>query len=141
MLDMNTQIEQLPMEQNGITLDWSRRDRAGQPVIKLYYSFGDYEKGSFTLVRKLFRRIVKTLGAEMLSISDPVPQHHPMGMAMMGKDPEKSVTDSYGRCHDHPNLFIGGMALFPTGGISSPTLTIAALALRAAEEIARQLKG
>lgn len=140
MLDMNTQIEQLPYEQNGITLDWSRRDSAGQPGIDLYVSYTDYERASFALIRKMFTRIVKTLGAEMLSISEPVAQHHPLGMAMMGADKKYSVTDQYGRSHDHPNLFIQGMALFPTAGMHSPTLTISALALRNAEEVKRQLK-
>jgi glucose dehydrogenase len=40
---------------------------------------------------------------------------------------------------EHPNLFLVGSAVFPTGGVSNPTLTIAALALRAAGTIRQDL--
>ena len=39
------------------------------------------------------------------------------------------------RTHDHPNLFLLGSGVFPTGAASNPTLTIAALALRAVDPI------
>ena len=63
-----------------------------------------------------------------------------MGMTRMGNNPATSVTDGEGRTHDHPNLFIVGGSLFPTGGTANPTLTISALSLRCADSIERQLK-
>ena len=48
-----------------------------------------------------------------------------------------SVTDSFGRTHDHENLFVVGSPTLPTGGCTNGTLTFVALALRPAEEIAR----
>ena len=140
MIDMSSHMEQLPSEKNGITLDWTRRDRAGQPVMKHYYSFSDYENAGFEAAKETFRHITKALDAELLSIQGPVTEHHPLGMAMMGKDKKTSVVDPHCRSHDHPNLFIVGTAVFPSCGMSRPTLTIAALAIRTAEEIARQLK-
>ncbi|MEZ4555650.1 MAG: GMC oxidoreductase [Caldilineaceae bacterium] len=44
------------------------------------------------------------------------------------------------RSHDHPNLFLLGSGVFPTAGTANPTLTIAALALWAAETIRRNLE-
>ena len=140
MIDMNTQMEQLPREENGITLDWTRKDRAGQPMVKHYYSYTDYERAGFDHARKTFTNIATALNAELLSIDEPVVSHHPFGMAMMGGDKKNSVVDPHCRSHDHKNLFIVGMAVFPSCGMSSPSLTIAALAIRAAEEIALQLK-
>jgi len=58
---------------------------------------------------------------------------------IMGADAKKSVVDSHCRAHDHPNLFILGSSVFPTASTANPTSTIAALALRAAETIKRQL--
>ena len=49
----------------------------------------------------------------------------------------KSVCDSYGRTHDHHNLFVVGAPTTPTGGCTNGTLTFVALTLRSAEEIAR----
>jgi choline dehydrogenase-like flavoprotein len=62
-----------------------------------------------------------------------------MGTYRMGTDAKTSVTDSYGRTWDHPNLWLTGSGLFPAVGTANPTLTIAALALRTAPEIANEL--
>lgn len=141
LLELNFGIEQLPDMQNGITLNWDKRDRAGQPLMRHYYSFGDYEQAGFSFARDTFRSIAKALNAEISSLSDPIPQNHLMGTTRMGNDPRQSVTDTFGRSHDHKNLFILGSSLFPTASAANPTLTIAALSLRAADEIARQLGG
>ena len=58
----------------------------------------------------------------------------------MGTDPQSSVVDAQLRCHDVPNLYLVGSGAFVTASASPPTLTIAALALRAAEHIAARLK-
>ena len=55
----------------------------------------------------------------------------------MGTDPATSVCDSFGRTHDHENLFVVGAPTTPTGGCTNGTLTFVALTLRSAEEIAR----
>jgi quinoprotein glucose dehydrogenase len=55
----------------------------------------------------------------------------------MGADPATSVCDSFGRTHDHENLFVVGAPTTPTGGCTNGTLTFVALTLRSAEEIAR----
>ena len=53
----------------------------------------------------------------------------------MGADPKTSVVNAEQRTHDHRNLFLLGSGVFPTGAASNPTLTIAALALRAVDAI------
>jgi choline dehydrogenase-like flavoprotein len=58
----------------------------------------------------------------------------------MGTDPTQSVVTPDQRAHDHPNLFLLGSGVFPTGAASNPTLTIAALALRAVVPITRALR-
>jgi glucose dehydrogenase len=60
---------------------------------------------------------------------------HIIGTARMGSDPKNSVVDGNLRSHDHPNLFILGSAVFPTSATANPTLTIAALSLRAADHV------
>lgn len=58
-----------------------------------------------------------------------------MGTGRMGNDPKDSVVDRDLRSHDHGNLFILGSAVFPTGATANPTLTIAALSLRAVDQV------
>jgi glucose dehydrogenase len=53
--------------------------------------------------------------------------------------PKESVVDSFQRSHDHDNLYLVGSGTFPTGATANPTLTIAALALRTAEQIANRV--
>lgn len=53
----------------------------------------------------------------------------------MGADSRTSVTDSFGRTHDIPNLFVCDGSLLPTQGSANPGLTIQALAARTADYI------
>ena len=57
-----------------------------------------------------------------------------------GKAPKKSVINSDHRAHDVPNLFIVDGSSFVTSGRGQPTMTIQALAFRAADRIAALAK-
>jgi choline dehydrogenase-like flavoprotein len=63
-------------------------------------------------------------------------QAHLLGTCRMGDDPATSVVDRYHRVHDVPNLFICDGSSFVSSGRGQPTMTIQALAFRAAEHIA-----
>ena len=65
---------------------------------------------------------------------------HLLGTCRMGNDPTTSVVDKYHRAHDVPNLFIVDGSSFVTSGRGQPTLTIQALAFRAADHIAQFAK-
>ena len=64
---------------------------------------------------------------------------HVMGTYRVGTDPGSSVVDARQRSHDHPNLFLLGSGVFPTVDTVNPTLTLAALAVWAADTIQREL--
>ena len=64
---------------------------------------------------------------------------HFAGTHRMGSDPETSVVDTDQRCWEHRNLFLLGSGSFPTMGTSNPTLTMAALALRTADALVKEL--
>jgi choline dehydrogenase-like flavoprotein len=53
----------------------------------------------------------------------------------MGADPAKAAVDSFGRSFDHPNLFVVDASILPTSAGVNPALTVAALALRAADHV------
>jgi choline dehydrogenase-like flavoprotein len=61
---------------------------------------------------------------------------HEVGTMRMGSDPKTSVVDRSCRAHEVPNLFLCDGSVFTTFPEKNPTLTIVALALRAAELIA-----
>lgn len=64
---------------------------------------------------------------------------HVVGTTVIGSDSASSVLDPDQRSWDHPNLFMLGSGNFPTITTANPTLTLAAMALMAADRIARQL--
>jgi len=64
-------------------------------------------------------------------------QAHLLGTCRMGNDPATSVVDKYHRSHDVSNLFICDGSSFVSSGRGQPTMTIQALAFRAAEHISR----
>jgi choline dehydrogenase-like flavoprotein len=53
----------------------------------------------------------------------------------MGSDPRTSVVNADHRAHDVPNLFVVDGSNFVTSGRGQPTMTIQALAFRAADRI------
>ena len=61
---------------------------------------------------------------------------HQAGTCRMGRDPHTSVTDEWGRVHNHDNLFVIDGSLHVTNGGFNPELTIMALAFRSALHIA-----
>lgn len=139
-VELETQIELLPNHDNGLTLDWDNRDTAGQPKMRLYYSYSDYERGAFQHIHDTFTGFAKSMNADVLDISKPFGHYHLLGMTRMGDDAKTSVVDAHCRAHDHKNLFVLSSSVFPTGGTANPTLTLAALTLRAVHDVEHQLR-
>ncbi len=69
-----------------------------------------------------------------------VPSHQ-CGTLRLGDDPTRSVLDQDCRSWDHPNLFVTDAGALPTSAAVNPALTVAALSLRAADTIRRELGG
>jgi choline dehydrogenase-like flavoprotein len=67
--------------------------------------------------------------------------NHQMGTMRMGANPDASVVDPDQRFHGIPNLYAIDGSVFPTASGYNPTLTIEALAWRAAERLARRIRG
>ena len=127
--------EILPDASNRVTLD-DLKDPIGLPRPHIHFGIDGYTARSLELGQKRHRAIMEALGCT--SILDGGPRVNTSilgGTARMGVDARASVVSSDLRSHDHPNLFVVGSAVFPTMGISPPTLTIAALALRAVERV------
>lgn len=128
----------LPLESNNITLDPELVDRFGSPALRVTYEDhpDDLAMGRFLQDRAV--EILEAAGAKKIW-RDPVqPQTlgaHLLGTCRMGDDPEASVVDRYHRSHDVANLFICDGSSFVTAGRGQPTMTIQALAYRAAEHI------
>jgi choline dehydrogenase-like flavoprotein len=135
-------IEDLPEESNRVILDPVLRDNDGISAPRIEYKISENTQRNldFTLARMV--EMHEAAGATRIA-KTPLWREAPghiLGTARMGNDPETSVVDRYGRCHDVPNLFIVDGSVMVTSGAVNPTSSIAALALRAAEHIAAGAK-
>ncbi|MCL7417401.1 MAG: GMC family oxidoreductase [Halalkalicoccus sp.] len=131
-------VEQLPSEDSYVGLDPDVTDDRGLPVPDVHWSVDDRALRTLERANEVQREILGELGAEITWTVGPEntgPAFHHMGTTRMGGDPEESVVTSDLRTHDLSNCWIAGSSVFPTGGAVNPTLTIAALALKAAESV------
>jgi choline dehydrogenase-like flavoprotein len=127
------------MESNNITLDPELKDRYGRPCLRVTYQDHEDDLAMGRFLQDKALQILAAAGAQKIW-SQP-PESHPSGVHLlgtcrMGDDPATSVIDSKHRSHDVPNLFICDGSSFVTSGRGQPTMTIMALAFRAAEHIA-----
>jgi choline dehydrogenase-like flavoprotein len=60
---------------------------------------------------------------------------HLQGTLRMGNDPKESIVDATQIHHDVRNLIVVGSSVFPTSGSAPPSLTVAAMSLRAARKL------
>ena len=65
----------------------------------------------------------------------PYQSTHNTGGAVMGKDPQTSVVNTWLQSWDVPNVFTASAASFPQNAGYNPTGTVCALAFRAADAI------
>lgn len=122
-----------PRRENRVELD-ERRDARGMKLARAMHTLGGAALALWTHLNDQGIRVMKAAGAKE-SWSGPRASGHLNGGTIMGADAKTSVTDSYGRCHDAPNVVIAGAGLFPTTGGVSPTFTIHAVALRSVEKM------
>ena len=135
---MGALVEQLPREDSYVGLDPDRTDDRGNPVPDVHWTVGDRALRTIERANEIQREILEELGAEItwqVGPDDTGPAYHHMGTTRMGDDPAESVVDPRLRTHDLENCWLVTSGAFPTGGAMNPTLTIAALALRAAEDV------
>ena len=133
----------LPVETNNVTLDPDVKDRFGRPALRATYRDhpDDLKTMQFMVDRSI--EILEAAGAKKIWSLPVVEQTlgaHLLGTARMGNDPKTSVVNRDHRTHDVPNLFICDGSSFVTSGRGQPTMTIQALAFRAADRIGEMAK-
>ena len=141
-LTVGSTAETLPDPNNRIVPDETRTDAIGIPRPRIHYGIDDYAKEGLALATRRHEAIFAALqSTEVETLPMRTSSGTIVGTTRMGDDPRQSVVDRGLRAHDHSNLFIVGGMVFPTAGMHPPTLTIAALALRAARSIQQGFTG
>ncbi|MCC6209857.1 MAG: GMC family oxidoreductase [Burkholderiales bacterium] len=133
--------EDLPEAHNTVTLDPALKDAHGIPVPRISYTLSENSRRMLDHSMARGTEILEAAGARDIVAEGPLAHAgwHLLGTARMGADPERSVVNPWGRCHDVKNLFIVDGSLFVTAGGVNPTATIQALALYVADSIKQRL--
>jgi choline dehydrogenase-like flavoprotein len=132
--------EDLPEADNRVTLT-DRSEADGLPSVKLHYTLSEHSRRSLDFGLDRAEEALRAAGAwRVLRLPlAPLTGWHLLSTARMGRDPATSVTDARGRCHAVPNLLVVDGSLFPTVGAVNPASTIGALALKIADDLARDI--
>jgi len=142
-LRIGSHVDMKPLERNQVTLNENELDKFGNPVPHITYSIGDYGIANGEYAISIMKDILEEIGATNISTSgadgDSLGGSHHKGTTRMGHDESESVVNEKLRTHDLNNLWISSSSVFPTGGAVNPTLTIAALSLKAADYISAEI--
>jgi quinoprotein glucose dehydrogenase len=129
-----------PSADSRLTLDQTSKNRYGDPMPKIDRQLDAAatarEGATLAHCTGVFERMAKASNGRLTgkpSVSNY--WDHPAGGCRMGADPAKSVCDSFGRTHDHENLWVIGAPTLPTGGCTNGTLTFVAVSMRSAVKI------
>ncbi len=130
----------LAQETNRVDIDPELKDDWGVPAMRVTYKDhpDDVKHARWQVQRAV--EIMDAAGAKQIDpgeVGEARGGVHLLGTCRMGNDRATSVVDKYHRTHDVPNLFLCDGSSMVTSGRGQPTLTIEALAFRAAEHIAR----
>jgi quinoprotein glucose dehydrogenase len=132
-----------PSADSTLTLDATIRNSYGDALPKIVHRLDAATEARIPTTKahiaEVFVRLARAQNGKILSSSESNYLDHPAGGCRMGTDPSSSVCDSFGRTHDHDNLFVVGAPTLPTGGCTNGTLTFAALTLRSANEVTSAL--
>ncbi len=137
VLAVGTIGESLPNAGSYIDLDPAQKDVAGMPKARINSHLDEMELARLRFMANKAREILDAAGADQLveeyGTYDMFNSTHVFGTCRMGTEAENSVVDAHCRSHRWRNLMVVDASVFPSsGGGEAPSLTIAALALRAA---------
>lgn len=137
--------EQFPTSGSRVSLS-TALDPLGQPLPRLEWCLTESDMSSMVRAHDLLSEQLKRTGFGTF-ISTFVEQkgpinwgYHHMGTTRMHVDERFGVVDQNLRVHETANLYIAGSSVFPTSGVSNPTLTIIAMSFRLAEHLLHQFQ-
>lgn len=140
--------EMIPNENSFCEIDPSLKDKWGIPALRFHWKWSDHEIGQVAHMRKTFDDIIREMGGKVRT-SQQDPRDfikkggeiiHEVGGAIMGGDPARSVTNQWGQTWDVKNVFLTDGAPFCSNADKNPTLTIMALAWRAADHMLDEMR-
>jgi len=141
--------EMIPNDLSFCEIDPNVKDKWGIPVLRFHWGWSAHEQRQAAHMQKTFAGIIEAMGgrthdtvqtdgAKAIAAGGSI--IHEVGGAIMGADSKSSVTNKWCQTWDVDNLFITDGAVFASNADKNPTLTIMALAWRAADHILERMR-
>jgi choline dehydrogenase-like flavoprotein len=141
--------EMIPNDKSFCEIDPLVKDKWGIPVLRFHWQWSEHELKQAAHMQRTFadiieamggrtRGAIKTDGAEAIAPGGSI--IHEVGGTIMGPDSKDSVTNQWGQTWDVDNLVIADGGVFASNADKNPTLTIMALAWRAADRILERMR-
>ena len=145
LISMHPYGEVLPRRDNRVTVEGTPADQYGVPIAKIEYSLGDNERRMVQDMYDTAEAIFHAAKAEMLPyqrgktdvLGSAIHEH---GTCRMGSDPKRSALNKFNQMHEVKNVFVADGSAFTTASEKNPTLTILALAWRASDYLAEEIR-
>jgi choline dehydrogenase-like flavoprotein len=141
--------EMIPNEHSYCEIDAKMKDKWGIPVLRFHWRWSEHELRQVAHMQRTFGDIIAAMGGRThgpvesdgaKAIAPGGSIIHEVGGTIMGADAKSSVTNQWCQTWDVPNLFVTDGAVFVSNADKNPTLTIMALAWRAADHILERMR-
>jgi choline dehydrogenase-like flavoprotein len=145
LLSMHPYGEVLPRADNRVTVEGTPVDRYGMPQARIVFTHSENERRMVADMYDTCEAILKQAKAEIIPFKRGMTDGlgtaiHEHGTCRMGADPKRSALNSFCQMHDVKNVFVVDGSAFTTASEKNPTLTILALAWRATDFLAEEIR-
>jgi choline dehydrogenase-like flavoprotein len=141
--------EMIPNDDCYCEIDPEVVDQWGIPVLRFHWKWAEAEILQARHMQETFWGIIEAMGGQVWRPELPLKEWgikkggeiiHEVGTTAMGDDPKASVLNQFCQSWDVKNLFVTDGGCFASNADKNPTLSIMAIAWRASDYIADQMK-
>jgi choline dehydrogenase-like flavoprotein len=144
MIDSHMMGETIPKETNYVTLDTTKKDEWGMPLINISVSYDDNDEKMIRDYMEQMSEMFTKAGFTNIKTHDtkwnPGLDIHEMGGVRMGKNPKTSLLNKWNQLHACKNVFVTDGACMTSTSTQNPSLTYMALTARAVDYAVKQMK-
>ena len=135
--------EMLPNHKNQVSIDETKKDKWGLPVLEIDCATGENERLMRKDMMADMAEMLEQCGVKEVSTYDnkyyPGMGIHEMGTARMGRNRKTSVLNMWNQVWDAPNVFVTDGSCMASAACQNPSLTYMALTARAADHAVSEL--
>lgn len=136
--------ETIPKETNYVSLDKSKKDAWGMPLLKINIDYDDNDEKMVKDFTEQMTEMYTRAGFTDIKTADsrqaPGLDIHEMGGIRMGHDPRSSLLNKWNQLHHCKNVFVTDGACMTSTSTQNPSLTYMALTARACDYAVQQMK-